>query len=121
MEIQINDQAVEQIARRVAELLAAENAQAPARMVDAATLARELGVERDWVYEHADQLGVVRLGGPKGRLRFDRSGVAARLGLITDRGPKRTPTRMPQGRQLKSPARSSGRAAQPRPRPDTGR
>lgn len=41
-------------------------------LVDAATLATELGVSRDWVYEHSDELGVLRLGnGPKARLRFD--------------------------------------------------
>jgi len=121
MEIQINDQAVERIARRVAELLTAEKAQAPSRMVDAATLARELGVERDWVYEHAKELGAVRLGGPRGRLRFDRHGVTDRLGVA--RGPRttRTPGGVPQGRQVKSSARSNGRAAQQRPRPDTGR
>jgi hypothetical protein len=121
MEIQINDLAVERIAQRVAELLTAEAPQAPSRMVDAATLARELGVERDWVYEHAEELGAVRLGGPKGRLRFDRNGVADRLGVVSRRRTTRTASRVPQGRELKSPARSSGRAAQPRPRPDTGR
>lgn len=46
------------------------------RWVDATTIARELGVERDWVYEHANQLGAVRLGGPRGRLRFDRTMLA---------------------------------------------
>ncbi len=41
---------IEAIARRVADLL---------------------GVERDWVYAHAQRLGAIRLGGPQGRLRFD--------------------------------------------------
>jgi hypothetical protein len=41
------------------------------RLVDAATLAAMLPVERDWVYAHASQLGAIRLGGPAGRLRFD--------------------------------------------------
>jgi len=49
------------------------------RFVDAATVARLLGVERDWVYEHADQLGGIRLGGPRGRLRFDRQTLVDRL------------------------------------------
>jgi hypothetical protein len=41
-------------------------------LVDAADLARVLGVDREWVYEHADQLGAVRLGnGPRPRLRFE--------------------------------------------------
>jgi hypothetical protein len=42
------------------------------RLVDARTLALELGVARDWVYANAERLGVVRLGtGPRARLRFD--------------------------------------------------
>lgn len=41
-------------------------------LVDAATVARRLGVSRDYVYSHADELGGWRLGdGPRGRLRFD--------------------------------------------------
>lgn len=40
--------------------------------VDAATLATHLGVTRGFIYEHAQQLGGVRLGnGPRPRLRFD--------------------------------------------------
>jgi hypothetical protein len=54
-------------------LLAALNPSAPpSRLVDAGTLAGALGVERGWVYQHADKLGAVALGdGPKPRLRFD--------------------------------------------------
>lgn len=41
-------------------------------LIDASALAVELGVSRDWVYEHATELGALRLGsGPKARLRFD--------------------------------------------------
>lgn len=72
---------VEAIARRVVELLRAEKPQERhSRLVDAATLARELGVERDWVYANAERLGAIRLGGPRGRLRFDREVVAEKLG-----------------------------------------
>jgi hypothetical protein len=40
--------------------------------VDAATLAAHLGVTRGFVYEHATDLGAVRLGvGSRARLRFD--------------------------------------------------
>ncbi|WP_270006583.1 hypothetical protein [Solirubrobacter deserti] len=53
---------------------------APGRYVDAATLACTLGVERDWVYARAAQLGAVRLGdGPRARLRFDLEQVRATL------------------------------------------
>jgi hypothetical protein len=62
---------VEAIASRVAELLR----DAPThgrRLVDAATLADALGVDRSYVYAHADEFGAIRLGGgSKPRLRFD--------------------------------------------------
>jgi hypothetical protein len=87
----------EAIARRVVELLRSEETgERPARLVDAAALARELGVEREWVYAHAEQLGAVRLGGPHGRLRFDRREVSRRLGgddPATWRPPRRAPRR----------------------------
>lgn len=41
-------------------------------MVDAITIAHELGVSRAWVYRNAAVLGGCRLGdGSRGRLRFD--------------------------------------------------
>jgi excisionase family DNA binding protein len=43
-----------------------------ARLLTAAELADVLGVHRDTVYEHAGELGVIRIGGgKKPRLRFD--------------------------------------------------
>ncbi len=69
--------AIEQIAQRVAELLRDDRPDVrspePARrLLDAARLARLLGVTRQWVYEHANELGAVRLGdGSRPRLRFD--------------------------------------------------
>jgi hypothetical protein len=62
---------IEAIASRVAELTAGQRAEPAVRYVDAAQLARIFGVEPDWVYAHASQLDAIRLGGPKGRLRFD--------------------------------------------------
>ncbi len=63
----------EAVARRVVELMRGEGDFSSARgLVDAATLAAELGVERSWVYTHRDELGAIRLGtGAKPRLRFD--------------------------------------------------
>lgn len=56
----------------LADLIAARLSQAPAgRLVDAATLAAHLGVDRSFVYAHGGELGARRLGGPGGRLRFD--------------------------------------------------
>lgn len=131
----VEPELVEAIARRVVELLRAEEPQGrSARLVDAATLARELGVERDWVYAHAEQLGAIRLGGPHGRLRFDRREVGERLGgadAADWRPPKRTPRRQRRSdrgtgqrhmREVRSTATAkSGRGALERPRPDTGR
>jgi hypothetical protein len=64
---------IDAIALRVVELMrTGEATSVNRRLVDATTLATELGVTRSWVYEHRDELGAVRLGaGPKPRLRFD--------------------------------------------------
>lgn len=44
----------------------------PARVLDAAAVAHLLGRERQWVYDHADELGAFRYGnGPRARLGFD--------------------------------------------------
>jgi hypothetical protein len=65
----LDPESVEAVARRVAELLGEDNA---ADLVDAGELARLMGVSRDHVYRHADELGAVRLGtGKRARLRFD--------------------------------------------------
>jgi hypothetical protein len=77
---------VEAIARRVVELLGGSPQRSGVRLVDATAVADALGVERDWVYAHADQLGAVRLGGPKGRLRFDLRAIDEQL---ADGGPHR--------------------------------
>jgi hypothetical protein len=129
-EVIIEAQVVEVIARRVVELLQAE---VQPTLVDAATLARDLGVERDWVYSHAKDLGAIRLGGSHGRLRFDRK--IARERLEIDEEPvrsgrrRRTPTRaakhggprgLPQGTQVKSSQtqrRASGTTPARSPRP----
>jgi hypothetical protein len=40
-------------------------------LIDAAELARRTGVSRTWIYQHAEELGAIKLGeGPKARLRF---------------------------------------------------
>jgi hypothetical protein len=75
---------VEAIARRVAELIGTRPpAPTAVRFVDAAEVARALGVERDWVYAHARELGAIRLGGTQGRLRFDLREVTR---VLADRG-----------------------------------
>lgn len=69
---------IEAIARRSAELtlesLAPILATRPTQtdLVDTTTAAQRLGVSADYLRDHADELGAVRLGnGPKPRLRFD--------------------------------------------------
>ena len=69
------------------EVISRIGAQQEREFLDASELARVLGVERDWIYEHRDQLGAIRLGdGPRPRLRFevDRA-VAAFRDLWSER------------------------------------
>jgi hypothetical protein len=68
---------VEAVASRILEFLQpvlealADRAPSGA-LVDASTLAQQLGVSRQFVYEHAEELGVLRLGARcRPTLRFD--------------------------------------------------
>lgn len=84
---------IEAIAQRVAELIRDE---CGTTLVDTATAARRLGVSEDYVRDHADELGAVRLGdGPKARLRFDLDRALAALGAKPSPSlpPKVAPTR----------------------------
>jgi hypothetical protein len=90
--VDLNPAAIEAIARRVAELLAAERSgDSPEQvLVTAAEIARRFGVSRDTAYAKADEWGAIRLGdGPKARLRFDPQLVAERLG--TEKAPAAKP------------------------------
>jgi hypothetical protein len=41
-------------------------------LVDAATVARAIGVDRSWIYAHAEELGAITLGdSARPRIRFD--------------------------------------------------
>lgn len=79
--VALDSESVEAVAVRVAELLRGE-AVGP-ELVDAAEIARRFNVSRDFIYEHASELGAIRLGetgeGKKPRLRFDPAIVADRL------------------------------------------
>lgn len=70
----LDDATIEAIACRVAELLGG-SAREPTGLVDAATLARVLGISRATVYANASKLGAMRLGDvgedKRPRLRFD--------------------------------------------------
>ena len=55
-------------------------------------VAAHLRVSRTWVYEHADELGTVRLGtGPRARLRFDASRVNSAVSSRASDGTARLP------------------------------
>jgi hypothetical protein len=103
--LRLSPSAIEQIAQRVVELLRENNHAHPGRYVDAATLAHELSVERDWVYAHAEELGALRLGGPNGRLRFDLVEVQEQLHS----------NKQPLSRRIRSPKYSAGPAVGRRP------
>jgi hypothetical protein len=128
------EQIAASVARRLTDRLDPDGGR---RYVDAAKLAWLLGIERDWIYRHADELGGVRLGGPRGRLRFDLHALSDRLAPATPPPPatgRRRPVPRPASRKDEVPVRllpylvespreqrRSGRAARERPRPDTGR
>jgi|SRR5271165_1474970 len=80
---ELTPETIEQIAERVAELLGRDHRQRPveaARLLEASELARRLGVSREWVYEHATELGAIGIGdGPRPRLRFDPEVAEAAL------------------------------------------
>jgi hypothetical protein len=128
---------IESIATRVAELLRDEAPSSPARLADATEVARELGVDRDWVYAHARDLGATRLGGDHGRWRFDLARIRRDLACPSATTKRRSATRRRSCQQPKKPGGdvelipytevrstgqiSSGRATRQRPRPDTGK
>lgn len=100
-------EAIEQIAQRVAELLEERRGASGEGLVDAGGLARHLGVTRAWVYQHADDLGAVRIGsGPRARLRFDVNGAQEALGATG-----RLPSSPPRTAKTRMPGRTGGGSA----------
>jgi len=71
--VRLAEDQVQDIVDRIVERLAPRLAARGDGLVDAATIARELGVKRATVYAHKDELGAIEIGsGSKPRLRFDR-------------------------------------------------
>ena len=62
-----------------------------APLLSAQEVADWLGVGRGWVYQHADRLQVLRLGGDGGRLRFDPEKVREALSSCSARRGSETP------------------------------
>lgn len=100
----LTDEEIETVARRVAELIRGP-ADGAVRFVDAQQVAEVLGVDREWVYAHARELGAIRLGGSRGRLRFDLQRVRRALSDARPAAPpppestaRRRPRRRVRGR-----------------------
>jgi hypothetical protein len=84
VEVDLSPRAVEAVAQRVAQLIRAHEVQRQPELLTAGELARELRVERSWVYKHAHLLGGERIGdGPKAQWRFDLT--MAKRGLARQR------------------------------------
>jgi hypothetical protein len=85
--VDLTPQAVEQVATRVAQLLHRQQqahdqgqAQEKLGLLTVAKLATYLDLNPAYVYEHADELGAIRIGdGPKARIRFDLHTAKAAL------------------------------------------
>jgi predicted DNA-binding transcriptional regulator AlpA len=98
--VELAEATIDAIASRVAELLRAHpiEPREPDALIDAGELARRTGVSRTWIYQHARELGAIRLGGgPNARLRFDPSTIdfalAAQQQPAKQQAPKARPRR----------------------------
>jgi predicted DNA-binding transcriptional regulator AlpA len=83
-EVRLTPDDIETLAHRVAELLRSTPKEPvvspPQRLLTAAEVAQWWGVERSWVYAHAEQLGARKIGGgERPRLRFDPDEVNERI------------------------------------------
>lgn len=73
-----------QVARRVAAIvlrhLARTQPEPKTETLTASEVAKRYRLHRGWIYEHAEELGAIRIGnGPRPRLRFDAEQVERRL------------------------------------------
>lgn len=91
-------QSIECLVGRIAVSLAKEEVTERPHLVDAAALARMLSVSRATVYQYANELGAIQVGGgQRPRLRFDAEAAveawASRTGTPTPTAPHRTTTK----------------------------
>jgi hypothetical protein len=83
--VRLHPQTLERLAARTAALVAEHLARAQSRtdrpeLLTAAEVSAWWGVKRGWIYQHAEELGAIRIGtGERPRLRFDEAQVAQRL------------------------------------------
>lgn len=96
--VRLDPATIAALADAVAERLRGEHLR-PTELVDAVEIARRFGVSRDYVYDHAGDLGAVRLGdGPRARLRFDPATVAERLKPEAPEATRAHPRRRPRSK-----------------------
>jgi hypothetical protein len=114
----------------LADAVPQDPARARGPLVDAAALAAELGTSRDFIYEHAAELGALRLGrGPRARLRFDpavaRAALAGTVCCVGERSQAHTASSdgtsraamVPRRRRLPDGSPEPGAILPIRPRP----
>ncbi len=102
---ELDDAAVDAIARRVVELLRHEPLAQGRELMDARTVAVRFGLSVDWVYDHAKELGAIPLGdGPRPRKRFAADQVARALEARRQPIPK-APDMRPRRRRARTNSR----------------
>ncbi|HMJ72844.1 MAG TPA: hypothetical protein VK471_05695 [Solirubrobacterales bacterium] len=137
-EVKLTSSEIDAVVSRVAELLQSRRTARPTRprprprprLMTAAEVARWCGVERSWVYAHAEELGARKIGiGERPRLRFDPEEVSERIAALSgsQTGSGRASAAIAadsRGRSLSRRRRgivvgqeTNGRAARKRPRP----
>lgn len=96
-----------QSSRKPSDSADAQRAREP--LVDVATVAYYLDVDRSWVYANADRLGVRRLGaGPRARLRFSLDEVDERLTACSTSRRSETPDPAPRKQSRPRARRRTG-------------
>jgi hypothetical protein len=97
------------LADRLAARLSLVTASRPEPLVDAAEIARLNGKTRSWVYEHAGELGAVRLGsGPRPRLGFSPARVAQQLHKVEEPASVSLPDPVPPRRRQRAGRTATG-------------
>lgn len=98
VELRIAPDSIEALASRIAELLDREprepdpETKVQKKMLSPAEVSGLWGVSRVWVYRHAEELGVRRMGsGSRPRLRFDPEEIEERLGAPRRAAPSDLP------------------------------
>ncbi len=115
---ELADRLVSRLAPKIADLVSTDAPIPPAQTLAASAglwttrrVAEHYGVAVGFIYQHAEELGCVRLGGSsRPRLRFDPEVVRVRWPLVSGRLPELAPThRRPtsRGRSRRQPADAS--------------